>query len=412
MDSVTLFVQDRAGRPLANKALRVRLQLSGWRRLPDGSSLPCHDCLQQLVRTDAQGKAPLALGFAFEGTWRVTLTSGEAQMLALSQSEDTLTVFEPPDRFLADGTPLWGATCGKKGPVVLVLMGFDASNAFTATQMMQLMAPATDLIRAAGGSVAIVRFPDSQLLPETLAPRAQQAIRTLAADMRERVAVVGISTGGLTARIALTDRSLPVRTLITYDTPHRGANLNPQLQALIRRYAGPSMQHPLDSPITQAILRDYATKVHWKKRGLADWPEQVITRPWTPPSLLDWPRWCRTVALSNGPRRGINHSQTLLRLWQPFRQERVLARPEDQQPGSLLSGLAGFSTALPLGIAGAEIRELPTFIPTESALDAPADTPPPVDAFFCVPDGAAPLLHDQLSEAAAHFLFYQILHSA
>uniref|UniRef100_UPI00375209F5 hypothetical protein n=1 Tax=Armatimonas sp. TaxID=1872638 RepID=UPI00375209F5 len=110
MDSVTLFVQDRAGRPLAKKALRVQLQLTGWRRLPDGSSLPCHDSLQRQAHTDAQGKAQLTLGFAFEGTWRATLTSGEAQMLALSQSEDTLTVFEPPDRFLADGTPLWEPT--------------------------------------------------------------------------------------------------------------------------------------------------------------------------------------------------------------------------------------------------------------------------------------------------------------
>ena len=377
--------------------------------MPDGCRLLCFDRLQRRTVTDSQGRASVPLGFSFEGSWKATLATLDRETLALSQSEGTLTVFEPPDRFLADSTPLWGPTRGKNGPVALVVMGFDASNAFTATQMMQLMAKATDPVRAAGGSVAVLRFPNSQLAPETLAPRLRQAILALAEAVRDKVSLVGISTGGLTARVALAEKTLPVRTLLTYDTPHRGANLNPQLQALLRRYAGPEMLKPLESPITHLILREYASEIRWRKRGLADWPEQVICHPWSALNLPEWPRWCRTGALSNGARKAENSAQTLLTLWQPFRQDHVRASSHDQQPGSLLSGLAGFSTALPLGLAGAKIVDLPTFIPTDSALDATPGEPPPTDTFYCLPDSALSLLHDQLSEDAAHFLLRQLL---
>ena len=409
MDAITFTVRDRAGRPQSQCALRVTLQLSGERVLPDGGRVPCFDRLQRHIVTDSQGQASVLLGFAFEGNGKAQLAALDRETLALSQSGDTLTVFEPPDRILPDGTPLWGPTRGKAGPVALVVMGFDASNAFTATQMMQLMAKATDPLRAAGGSIGVLRFPNSQLAPETLAPRLRQATRALAEAVRDKVALVGISTGGLTARVALADRALPVRMLLTYDTPHRGANLNPQLQALIRRYAGPAMVKPLESPIARLILREYATETHWHKRGLADWPEKIVCPPWVPLNLPEWPRWCRTVTLSNGARSGKNPSQTLLTLWQPFRQDHVRAHSHDQQPGSLLSGLAGFSTALPLGLAGAKIVDLPTFIPTDSALDAAPGEQPPTDAYYCLPDSAPSLLHDQLSEDAAHFLLRQLL---
>lgn len=409
MDAVTVAVQDRRGRPLAHRALRVRLQLSGWRQLPDGSTLPCFDRLERRGVSNAQGRLRVALGFEFEGDWRASLTPAEPELLAVRQSDATLTVFEPADQQLAEGTPLWGPTRGQMGPTALVLMGFDASNAFTATQLLQLMAPATDLLRALGGSVAVLRFPNTHLAPEQLAPRTVEAIRALATHARQPISVVGVSTGGLIGRVALADRSLPVRSFLTFDTPHRGANLNPELQALIRRYGGPAMLRPLESPIAQRILRDYASQIRWGKRGLAAWPEEIVTRPWRPLALPPWPDGCRTAALSNGARQGSHTAGALLRLWQPFRSDFVQARPADLQPGSLLSGLAGFATSLPLGIAGAMIQSLPTFIPTESALDAAPGETPPVDAYFCLPDHTPPLLHDQLSEPAAHFLLHQLL---
>lgn len=412
MDTLTLFLEDRHGRRVGGRAVRVRLQLSGWRLLPDGSRQLCLDRLERRIVTDSQGRARVGLGFAFEGDWRASLSAGEPELLALRQDEKTLTVFEPPDRLLPDGTPLWEPTRGKNGPAALVLMGFDASNRFTATQLHQLMSPATDQLRALGGSVAVLRFPDTHRTPQQLAPRAAAAIRALAAETRGPVHLVGASTGGLIARVALADSTLPVRTLLTFDTPHRGANLSPDLQALIRRYGGPAMIAPLESPLARLILRDYATRIHWGKRGLAAWPQRIETRPFPSLGLPPWPRWCRTVAVSNGSRTESNHAQHLLRLWQPLRQDLVLARPEDRAPGSLLSGLAGFATALPLGIAGAEIRDLPTFIPTESALDAAPGEAPPVDAFHCQPPGAPALLHDQLTEETARFLLSQILRSA
>lgn len=55
----------------------------------------------------------------------------------------------------------------------------------------------------------------------------------------------------------------------------------------------------------------------------------------------------------------------------------------DCVPGSLLpqSMSKGFRVKMPLGLAGAYLRNVPTFVPTESALDATASETPPFDAW-------------------------------
>ena len=149
-----------------------------------------------------------------------------------------------PDRIVG-GFPLWAAHDGETDKVVVVLEGFDLYNRISATDLMALISPASDALRAHGVSVLVVHFPDSHLTPDKLAPRAVEAIQAAAQLSGHSVAVVGLSAGGIVARWALVEAEergepLPINTFLSMDCPNRGARMNPQLQAIVLRYGTPS----------------------------------------------------------------------------------------------------------------------------------------------------------------------------
>ena len=57
-----------------------------------------------------------------------------------------------------------------------------------------------------------------------------------------------------------------------------------------------------------------------------------------------------------------------------------------------------------LGLAGSYVGREPTFVPTESALDAGPGERPPFDEWYARPSGAPALRHDEPDAAAVRFM--------
>ena len=127
-----------------------------------------------------------------------------------------------------------------------------------------------------------------------------------------------------------------------------------------------------------------------------------------------YPKRCRVIGISSGSRTGNSAGGTLLKLWVPFDLGWTLpASPADYAPGSVLPPyyVGRFTTLYPLGMAGATLRLAPTFIPTESALDAGPGQTPPFDAWYARPDNAPPIPHDSVAPDEARFVVGALLAS-
>jgi triacylglycerol esterase/lipase EstA (alpha/beta hydrolase family) len=175
--------------------------------------------------------------------------------------------------------------------VVVLLEGFDLYNRYSATDNLAMVARAADALRARGIDILVVSFPDSHLPPDELAPLAARAIQAASRAAGGRpVAVAGLSAGGLVARWALVTAEqggapLPAHVLFLLDTPNRGANLHPALQAMTLRYGTREDKQALQSRAARVLLgshiSDLSTQVTWKKVGLPLADRRVPVR-WTP----------------------------------------------------------------------------------------------------------------------------------
>ncbi len=228
--------------------------------------------------------------------------------------------------------------------------------------------------------------------------------------------------------------SLPVSLLVLLDTPNRGANLHPALQAMTLRYCAREDKAALQSEAARVLLASHidkpATQVVWKKVGLP-LADRRVPATWTPDTsahqaffarlrgLNDnngYPKHARIVAVANSRRRvrrGENaRPPDLLRLWLPWTFGWTLpCTDEDVQPGSVLPPdyRNRFRAYLPLGIAGAYLRTAPTFVSAESALDAGPNETPPFPAWYARPDDLPALSHDDVDVGAAVFVVREIL---
>lgn len=99
-----------------------------------------------------------------------------------------------------------------------------------------------------------------------------------------------MSAGGLVARWALVEAEesgtpLPVSLLVLLDTPNRGANLHPALQAMTLRYGAPEDKAALQSEAARVLLASHVddtnTQVVWKKVGLP-LADRRVPATWTP----------------------------------------------------------------------------------------------------------------------------------
>ncbi len=445
-------VLDRQGRPVAGLPLRFTTDLNGVARRDSGSGEGVIAGATRTVSTDAAGLATWrmsGLPWTHEADWfrgRVSLTvalpqDGRRELTALGDdaatealtlpqadalaSPLTIQVYEEADRHIR-GFPVWSALNGRMDKVVVLLEGFDLYNRISATDLMGLISPASDALRARGVSVLVVHFPDSHLTPDRLAPYAAQAIRAAARASGHPVAVVGLSAGGIIARYALVEAEesgtpLPVNTFLSMDCPNRGARVNPQLQAIVLRYGTPSDKAALASEAARVLLTEQPADVRWKWIGLPLAGRAMPVSVRADSSLHDafydrlhhlndhngYPKHCRLVGVASGSRRGGSPAGRLLTLWLPYTYGWTLpAAAEDRAPGSVLPPyyVGRFTTVYPLGVAGATLRTAPTFIPTASALDAGPDETPPFDAWYALPDGTPPIPHDSVAPDEARFV--------
>ena len=461
---------DRRGAPLPGLRLRFEADLRGVARDRDGQTASVVHTEARTVTTDATGLATVRLARSpyggdpsrwFRGTVDVRvrpLVAAGREMTFLAplplrqtlqipppptepQSPPALVAFEAPDTTV-DGFPVWLGRDNVLDRVVVVLEGFDLYNRYSATDNIRMVAPAADALRARGLDILVVNFPDSHLPPDALVPFAARAIRAASNACGGRsVAVAGLSAGGLVARWALVEAEqagapLPAHLLVLLDTPNRGANLHPALQAMTLRYGAPEDKAALRSDAARVLLAAYigdpATQVVWKKVGLP-LADRRVPAAWTPDTSTHqtffarlralnnnngYPKQTRTVLVANSSRRvrrDNGNAPDLFRMWLPWTFGWTLkTAPEDLRPGSLLPPdyRNRFRACLPLGIAGAYLRTAPTFVSAASALDADPGEAPPGDAWYARPDDLPARAHDDVDAGAAAFVVREILRNA
>lgn len=339
-----------------------------------------------------------------------------------------LSLNPTPDQTV-DGFPIWIGSDGEIDRVVVLVEGFDLYNAMTAADLLRLVAPAAQRILANGLDILVVDFADSHLPPDALAPTVARAVLAAsAAAQGAQVAVVGLSGGGIAARWALVSAEsagapLPVHTLVLFDCPNRGARLHPALQALTLRYGSKRDRAAISCGAALALIEETPGKVIWARIG-APIPEgrrrvparvtadgrhcaQFFKRLQSLNNRRGYPARSRVVAVAQGSRRTSAGERDLYYMWLPFGKDWTLKMDEaDRAPGSLLPKLIveRFRIRMPLGLAGAYLRSVPTFIATESALDSSPDENPPFDEWYARADDLPPIAHDGVDPGAVDFV--------
>lgn len=451
-------ITDRQSRPVADLPVWMTVDLHGVALEDDERSEGILTSLTRKVRTDSSGIATLHLSglpWTHEENWyrgQVLVTASPAsepnreisplgadtvsEQLTFPESEPavpiSLQICEEAGCRI-DGFPVWADRTGHINKIVVCLEGFDLYNRVSATDLMQILSPAADALRSNGVSVMVVHFPNSHLAPNQLAPLAAEAVQAAAKASGHAVAVVGLSAGGIVGRWALVSAEqagapLPVNTFLSMDCPNRGARINPQLQALVLRYGTHDDKAALSCDAARVLLKCRPADVHWRWIGLPEMGRAmpVSCREDTADHdafyaklrhLNDrdgYPKTCRLIGVSSGCRRTNAAGGTLMKLWVPFNIGWTLpASSADYAPGSVLPPyyVGRFTTVYPLGMAGATLRLAPSFIPTDSALDAEPDETPPFDLWYARPDNSPPIPHDSVAPDEARFVVGVLLSS-
>lgn len=353
-------------------------------------------------------------------------------------------VYDLPDTYV-DRFPVWLGQDGKMDRVVVLVEGFDLYNRYSATDNLRLAESGVDPLRASGVDVVVVNFADSHLPPDQLAPRVDEAVRAASrAAGGAPVAVVGLSAGGLASRWALSSAEaagtpLPVHTLMLLDTPNRGANVNPALQAISLRYGTPEDRAAVSSLASRTLLRQPIwdiSQADWERVGLAlplisrmvptavhpdtETFEQFYARLHALNDRNGYPKSCRVIGVANSARlRSADEQlrvdllrQGLMYMWLPGNQFWTLpTAPADVEAGSLMPDefLERFKQSKFNHSGGTYLYGAPTFLPTESALDAGLDETPPFDAWFALPSGSRLYAHDEVAPEVAAFVVRSLL---
>jgi hypothetical protein len=251
--------------------------------------------------------------------WKSVLPfAGGALLLAATDPAWAQTLPEPTETIALTSAPPYLATGllylskadtnapGLRNPILLA-EGFDANNNMDWETLYELVnrENLVDDLQDFGRDLLILNFGDSTadiLANSALTETAINHINSNRFDLTDKFTAVGVSIGGLTTRLALADMANHnVDTWISFDAPHKGANIPLGVQEYIEFFAphqpaANDFLTILDQPASRQMLLLH----HSHPDGLAggSMPEQADFN-----TVLDaagYPANCKTIAISNG----------------------------------------------------------------------------------------------------------------
>jgi hypothetical protein len=336
------FVRSRvfAFAPLADRTWRgasARFALDPAALQSDHASPPAR---LELDLDDGRGARPLTLGAIVEARWAtagpktlrlrlrrqdgsVSEAAARFEVVALGTAtpDDTLEVTAAEPYLGVAGTGrayvyLGAGHTAIVNPIVLP-EGFDLDNSMSADELYALLDQqglATTL-RAEGFDAIVLDFTDATTHVQRNALVVAQLIREVEAMVAPTttLAVVGPSMGGLCSRYALAWLETQgighrVRTWVSFDAPHGGADIPLGLQYWVAFFADQSTEaaallQALDSPAARQMLLYHRTE----PPGATGEPDALRAGLLADLAALgDWPAGPRGVAVANGSGAGVD----------------------------------------------------------------------------------------------------------
>jgi hypothetical protein len=271
---------------------------------------------------------------------------GSAQMKV-----GTVTFPEPNSSFFLNGLNIGVYNgCSKvtnpaDTKVLIYLEGFDAmdmvaslSRGVSEIYDGQILNSGIDDLRRFGYDIYVVSWQNSRIDIKQNGQNVEGLIRWLRCNhpSEQPYVILGESMGGLVARYALmdmeknpdkegchTEKGHNTRLLVTLDTPHKGANIPMSVQFLYQEVVG--LLSPFLGPANKAILMAgnigldgiAAKQMLYYHAGItipSAIPQPALPHPLKTVFMSDlallgnYPRYCKTIAMSNGSMAGANQT--------------------------------------------------------------------------------------------------------
>ena len=256
-----------------------------------------------------------------DGDERVARFPFDVIRMGTPAPDDTLTIQATvPFEGIAGSGRAYVALAPGHGTIVnpaIVIEGFDLDDTMSWERLYELLNQENLLedLRAQGFDAVVLDF-DSATAPIqrnafVVAELLQQI--TASIDPAQSVFLVGASMGGLCARYALTwmeSQSIDprVRTFLSFDTPHGGANVPLGVQYWLDFFSGQStdaafLLSRLDTPAARQMLLAHHTSPPGPT-GVPDPLRGTFLADQT--ALGDWPAAPRLAAVANGSGAGLD----------------------------------------------------------------------------------------------------------
>ena len=217
-----------------------------------------------------------------------------------------------------------GPHTGLRCPV-LVAEGFDMENNMDADVLYNILNEENlaETLRSYGRDLIVLDYTNAMRNITENAALARAAVNYINANRHnpsDKFTVIGASMGGLVTRIALADMDRNpstygdshVNTWISFDSPHKGANIPLGLQEFFAFFQGKaempvSIRH-LYSLLNQPAAKQMLLTHHSSTATLAGNPTNISFQTYL--NSCGYPTTCKTIAVSNGSGYGIKQPFT------------------------------------------------------------------------------------------------------
>jgi len=273
---------------------------------------------------------PLTARYGEPGTktlrLRATTADGEAREASFAFTVRALAAPLPNDTLLVTGAiPYLGGVASAQAYVYLaagrtqlvnpavVVEGFDLDNSMNWDELYALLNQENLLegLRADGYDAVVLNFTDATEYLQRNAFVLLELLQELHATLgpQKTVALAGASMGGLVSRYALAYMETqalpdPVRTFISLDAPHLGADIPLGIQYWVKFFSGQSADAAyLLSRLDRPAARQMLVYHYSDPPGAAPDPLRA-TFTADLAAIGDWPSQPRLVAIANGSNNG------------------------------------------------------------------------------------------------------------